>query len=233
MKTVIWTFWANEKTMSGTRKKAFQTLVNNSEVQVELITDNNYLSFEDSNLPIHKAYQYLSDTHKSDYLRFYLCHIYGGGYSDIKPFPFSWAKYFKLINEDIDLVGSPEIKETDIASQDHKKYFKDLISVHHFIMKKNCKISLSIISEINKILDTKYELLKNNNGNYHPRAVSKELDRTGVYQPTENKIYESNYPLSWNEINGRVFHKIQYENKDRICKQMPSDYNCLPDFLYR
>jgi len=44
--------------------------------------------------PLHEAYEYLSETHKADYLRTYFMHFYGGGYSDIKRSSGSWLKAF-------------------------------------------------------------------------------------------------------------------------------------------
>ena len=34
--------------------------------------------------PLHPAYEYLSETHKADYMRTYCMNFYGGGYADIK-----------------------------------------------------------------------------------------------------------------------------------------------------
>lgn len=68
--------------------------------------------------PLHKAFQYLSPVHKSDYLRAYFMHFYGGGYADIKHIHFNWFAYFeKLYNgpQDKYAIGYHEIFSYDIA----------------------------------------------------------------------------------------------------------------------
>nr|BAJ93350.1 predicted protein [Hordeum vulgare subsp. vulgare] len=47
--------------------------------------------------PIHKAYQYLSGTHQSDYARAYLMYYFGGGYTDTKHTHIDWNPYFKQL----------------------------------------------------------------------------------------------------------------------------------------
>ena len=67
----------NQK-MSSNRLNAFISLVKNIGVPVILITNNNYSNFIKKTHPIHKSFEYLSGNHKSDYMRAYLLHHYGG-----------------------------------------------------------------------------------------------------------------------------------------------------------
>ena len=59
------------------------TLRENSGCNIILIHDGNLHEWI---IPgtLHSSYKYLSYTHRSDYLRCYFSHYYGGGYSDIK-----------------------------------------------------------------------------------------------------------------------------------------------------
>ena len=44
--------------------------------------------------PLHQSFNYLSETHKADYLRTYFMRFHGGGYSDIKKTSGSWIDSF-------------------------------------------------------------------------------------------------------------------------------------------
>ena len=80
---VVFIVWFGNN-ISDNRLKALNSLINNLKVPYIIITDKNYKSFELKNKPFHKAFEYLSGNHKSDYLRAYLLNYYGGGYHDIK-----------------------------------------------------------------------------------------------------------------------------------------------------
>jgi hypothetical protein len=55
--------------------------------------------------PLHPAFKYLSYVHKSDYLRSYFMHFYGGGYADIKKYSSNnnWKECFNLLNSNTDI----------------------------------------------------------------------------------------------------------------------------------
>lgn len=76
--------------MSKNRFVAYKSLVENIGVPVILITSKNFPSFIKQSHPIHKSFDLLSGVHKSDYMRVYLLHHYGGGYHDIKHREESW-----------------------------------------------------------------------------------------------------------------------------------------------
>lgn len=49
--------------------------------------------------PLHPSYSFLSGVHRSDYLRCYLMHHYGGGYSDIKHMHFDIGPLINRLEE--------------------------------------------------------------------------------------------------------------------------------------
>ncbi len=64
-------------------------------------------------MPIHKAFPYLSLVHKSDFLRIYLMYNYGGAYTDVKHFHYDIEPYIQKLEDspdDIYAYGYPEIK---------------------------------------------------------------------------------------------------------------------------
>jgi len=64
-------------------------LKENSGVKVELITSKNLTKYIKPEDPLPEGFQYLHYVHRADYLRTYFMHHYGGGYADIKTFPYS------------------------------------------------------------------------------------------------------------------------------------------------
>jgi hypothetical protein len=71
-------------------------------------------------------------------------------------------------------------------------------------------------NEMIKLLDEKMEDLKRNPAK-HPTDCNSEL---------------SNYPIEWNEMLGRIFHKICYENIDKLLSTLPR-YVSLVNTDYR
>lgn len=206
--------------MSITRKKNLQSIIDNSGCAVTVITPENISTIEQKDNPIHKAYQYLSLTHKSDYLRAYLMYYYGGGYSDIKYVNFNWKPYFDLLENSLfDFIGYSERLPEHIASnkKEIKNFYNNLCGCGHFIFKPKSQFALKWLNRVNFILSEKFDQLKQYPGTYHPRAVF-----GGVHDPDSTDIYsESKYPLVWNEILGGIIHELMYQNFGSYTTGMP------------
>lgn len=200
--------------MSANRKRCFDSIVQTSKVTVKLITDNNLSNFLVE--PLHEGFQYLSSTHKSDYLRSYFMNFYGGGYTDIKLCEYDWNIYFDILdNSNRQFIGCPQYSPKHIAYRPYKIYFEHLIGNGHFIFKKNTDFAKLWYDTTNHVMDIKLKELKKYPGTYHPRAI------LGGVQGEPGLFSESKYPLQWNELMGRIFHKLQYENLGTFLKDMP------------
>ena len=79
----IYVLWPDESELTGNRLKNIDTIVN-SELQVIFISLKTLDRIFLKDQPVHPAFQYLSSVHKSDYLRQYIMHYYGGSYTDLK-----------------------------------------------------------------------------------------------------------------------------------------------------
>ena len=113
----IFCIWSGNNQMSENRKRCLDSLEKNAGCSVVLVTAENLHSHIIKDHPLHPAYEYLSLTHKSDYLRAYLMYHYGGGYSDIKFNSVSWEKYFSyLYNSDKQFSGYAEVRPEHVAS---------------------------------------------------------------------------------------------------------------------
>ena len=147
--------------------------------------------------PLHLAYDYLSATHKADYLRMYFMHFYGGGYSDIKVPTCNWESSFEtlLVNSELWGIGYPEISESGVANDTVRDKWQELIGNGCYIMKPNTNFTREWYQSVHKLLDEKLLELRKNPAK-HPRDCKSDI---------------SNYPLEWNEMLGRIFHLLNYK----------------------
>lgn len=158
---VIYCFWTGENEMSENRKKGYQSLVDHSGVEVKLITPHNLQEYILPNHPLHPAYKNLSLVHKSDYLRCYFMHFYGGGYCDIKPNFKNWEKAFDVLNnEEFSwVVGTTESngismgRGQGIIDKDLQYYYKHCVGTCSFICKSNTSFTTEWYLELLKRMD--------------------------------------------------------------------------------
>ncbi len=165
---IIYCFWTGENEMSENRKKGFESFAKNSGIEVKLITPKNLSEYILPDYPLHPAYDNLSLVHKSDYLRCYFMHFYGGGYSDIKTNNNNWQQAFDSLaaNTEKWLLGYTELtpfgmgKDQGIIDQDLQYYYKSCVGTGGFICRSNTKFTAEWYRELNKRMDTFEEELK-------------------------------------------------------------------------
>lgn len=209
----VYAFWFSGN-MADNRLQALKTLRESCGVNLVLIDNEKFYNYENKEIPIHKAFQYLSDVHKSDYARVYMMYFYGQGYTDVKRSSFDWNEYFeKLFYSRFDAIGYAEKKIDDVAKftindesfSFDKLNYKNFAGNGHYIFKPKTFFAKLWLLEIHKILDNKIDLLQKNPGTYHPRAVPE-----GIHNDLSSK--RMGYPIEWNEINGRIKHRLEYLN---------------------
>ena len=210
-KPKLYCFWTGNNPLTENRKKNLISL-NNTGFDVKLITPNNLNNYILSKHPLHKGYQYLSETHKSDYLRCYFMNFYGGGYSDIKQIKDSWLEQYKeLMNLDKWACGYQETSPDDIAygsnekiNKQMKENYNKLIGNGCYIFKKNTLLTNEWYKQLMLLMDNKYDNLK--------KYPSKDVRQ--VYSD------EYPYPFGWNELLGKIFHPLVYKYNDKILKSL-------------
>ncbi len=203
----LYCFWTGNNEMSENRKKNLEEIKKVTKANVKFIRNLEVYNYMIPSQPFHPAFDYLSETHKADYLRLYFMHYYGGGYTDIKKHTSSWEKYYdKLLNEkELFGIGYAEIGENGVAYKPVSQYWNLLIGNCSYIFKPNTEFTRKWISEVHLLLDNKLEELKKNPSTF----------------PQDCKEARKGYPIEWNEMLGRIFHRLNYEFNEKISRDLP------------
>ena len=202
---VIYCFWTGENKLTPNRVNGLKSLQKNSGVKVELITPKNLSKYIKPDDPLPEGYKYLSLIHKADYLRTYFMHHYGGGYADIKTFPYSWNGAFdKLENSNAYAIGYPEIGPIGVAQvenknlkEDMKNYWRLLISNCAYIFRPYTKFTKAWLDEAKRRIKMNLNKLKNHPAK-NPFGTNKD------------------YPIKWTYILGQIFHPLCLKYHDKI-----------------
>ena len=175
-----------------------------SGVPITLITKDNLSDWVKPGFPIHPAYEYLSDVHKSDYLRAYFMHHYGGGYADIKQPGGSWLPAFTKFaaNPNIWVLGYNESGPADIANIPDKVFYAKMTAIAEkllgngsYICRSGTQWTQAWIDGVHTVLDKYHANLRMN-----PAQSARATNET-----------QYGYPLAWTEICGHIFHPLCYK----------------------
>jgi len=208
----VFCVWSGHNPMSAQRIQALWSIYNNLGCPIALITPHRLNDWVLPSEPLHPAYAMLSETHKADYLRCYLMHHYGGGYSDIKHSAASWHPFFEAIQQsDALALGYTEIPngmphlEGALGEQIQREHFR-VIGLCAFIFRRQSLITSAWYAQMLSLLDRKLDQLR-----AHP--AQHPQDQYGVQLPNGSF---SSYPLHWAELLGEIFHPLIYHYRDRL-----------------
>lgn len=204
--------WAGTNPMSTQRIQALWSIYNNTRCPIVFINHQSLRDWEKPEHPYHPAFEYLSDTHKSDYIRCYLMHHYGGGWTDIKHTSTDWRPHFAALKASGALAlgyqeiadGIPHIKSP--LGDKLRANYKENIGLCAFIFKRKSLITQCWYEQLTHELDERAPELKKNPAS-HPQ------DQRDLILPTGKT---SRYPVAWAEILGEIFHPIMYQHKKQI-----------------
>ena len=198
---VVYVLWTGNNDMSLNRQKCYDSIVKNIGVKVMLITPKNINTFILKDHPFHPAYKYLSHVHKSDYLRTYLMHHYGGGYSDIKQTDTNWNDYFdNLNNSDNWCNGYTEISGGSASlDKDIQQHYSKYIGNCSYIFKPYTPLTYSWYNKLHIKLDKSLEKLK----------------KQGINNNSREDI------LPWAFLLGEHFHDCIKPYTDKVLHDLP------------
>ena len=202
----IYVFWTGNNDMSNNRKEALAELIKVSQAHIILVTNKNLNQYILESEPLHPAYNYLSETHKADYLRTYFMNFYGDGYSDIKKTTASWKQSFDdFYKSDKWIMGYKEI-DSGVAYIPIIDKWKELIGNCAYICKSQTQLTKEWYNDMIKLLDQKLDKLK-----LYPASFPQDCA----------EVSNGRYPIEWNEMLGRIFHRICYKYKDKLINTLP------------
>jgi hypothetical protein len=217
---LIWCYWSGGP-MNGNRLRSFEMMRKYMGVPICLVTDSNIEEFVVEGYPLHDTYKYLSSVHKSDYLRIYLLHHYGGGWHDIKPTKVSYLpSWDEFDNPEIYCVGKPEIKGGPAKVFDQfglwmPDYWTKLVATNRWVGRANTPFSQELYNEVNQFLDENSEDLKMNPAKH---AYDKKKNKLFAWFSGEN----NRYPLPWT-VFGNIFHPLNYKYRQHFKQTLPAD----------
>jgi len=227
---VLWCYWEGEA-MQGNRKLSFDYLQEHIGVPIALVGPENIAAFILADHPLHQAFPCLSIVHRSDYIRAYLLHFYGGAWHDIKATEVSFADCWEQFQApNLFLIGRPELPKGAAAVQlspgryigDH---WQDLVAVPAWIGRPQTPLSRDIYRELIQLLDDNLAALQK----YPARhAREKKIHRKNIFQELFVQIKclctgrNPNYPLDWT-VFGNIFHPAVYRYRDHIARNLPTD----------
>jgi FkbM family methyltransferase len=211
---VVFCTWTGTNPMSPHRAEALLSIYGQICCPVMFLNVNNIRKWEQPSSPFHAAFDFLSETHKSDYLRCYLLHHFGGGYTDLKRTTLSWMPSFELLRESPDAfgLGYKEIGPHGVApcgeplESELRRNYDKLIGNSAYIFKKDTLFTRRWIASVHSLLDAKLDMLR-----LHP--ARHPMDQTNVVLPDQSV---SQYPLRWSEMLGDIFHPLAYEFRNHL-----------------
>ena len=241
---IVYSVWVDNNPLTKNRIEALQTIKDNIGVKHVLVTPDILKSMILPDYPFHPGYKYLSRIHKSDYIRCYLMHHYGGGYSDIKRQYNSWKPYFDTINNNskIFLIGTvctskhlaiPEEyytknKFSEIKNLKRKDNQKKIAGAGYMICRPYSPFTNEWYNKLHKRLDFYFNELSLN-----PAVYSREaFDRPPEKWCNEEKDLNlrklecpkspTKYPINWNRILGQIFYPLQMKYLNHIKTDIPT-----------
>lgn len=161
VRRVIWGVWSGSNPMSANRQSGWDEVERlNAGTECVLVQPKSLGDIEIPGYPIHPAYEHLSLEHRSDYLRAYLMHLHGGGYTDIKAATHSWRPFFdRLDASNAWALGYPETGSLWVADLPRpirdlpKRYHGLLIADGAFIMRPRSPLTALWFDEVHRRLD--------------------------------------------------------------------------------
>lgn len=227
---VIWCYWEGEP-MTGNRMLSFSYLIKNIGVPVCLITPENIHLFIKQGHPLPSAYQHLSIVHRSDYVRAYLLHHYGGGWHDIKATEVSYADAWDEFKDNsIWIVGKAETKKGAANAYDSQgrympDYYEKLIAVPSWIGRANTAFSEQLLLGIEHMIN-KYSDALSRYPSKHARdkKITAKSPIKRLFQMIKF-IYQgrsTNYPLEWT-LFGNIFHPCVLLYQSHVSRNLPED----------
>lgn len=232
MQRRLFCFWTGENEIPEIRRTSIESL-SKTGLEVHLVTKGRLGEYIDT-ANLHPAFPALNLAHRSDYLRAYFMHHFGGAYCDVKRVETSWLSLFNQIEQNDSLWGGGyrEVNRHGVAniyqsavlqrrSLPHRVMarvrwrwlqlnYKRLIGNTGFIFKPRTPLTMRWWNEVNRRLDSLEPELR-----MHPATRPKE--RMGALYAGER----SQYPVPWSYLQGDILHPLTLRYRSHLLKTLP------------
>ena len=207
----LFSAWMGPGEMSETRAAALNSIILHCGVSFNFVSYKNICSWVHPDFPLHRAFFHLSAVHQCDYLRCYVLHIYGGGYTDIKNTTHNWKQFFESFNASQHLgAGYTEIGPMGVArvggqlEEDMKQNYQHIIGMCSLIMSPRSSFTSEWYDQLISLMDLNFERLVKSPAR-HPQ------DHFGAKFQDGNV---STYPFGWTEVGGDILHPLVFRHHD-------------------
>lgn len=199
----VFVVWTGRNQMSANRERSLRRLREVVGVDVVLVTPDNLDEWVIPGHPLHPAYEQLSLVHRSDYLRGYLMHHHGGGYSDVKEPIGSWIPCFEQIEaDDACWVLSYRATHANWIGKLRGRAGRTLLFRYRlvfgkgsFLMRSHTPLTAEWVARMDEILDAERDSLLSNPGEVFGAP---------------------GYALSWTDLLSRVLDPLTLKFHDHI-----------------
>ncbi len=214
MNRKLFTAWMGPGEMSEARAKAHGSIAYHCSAPLVTITKDNLFDWVDPDVPLHPAFTYLSAVHQCDYLRCYVLHVHGGGYTDIKRTVKNWNRFFDRVESSTGYFGAgyTEIGEAGVARVGGelelamRQNYTKLVGMCALILKRDTEFSREWLHRVNEFLDSKEAALCEYPAR-HPQ------DHNGARFVDGSR---SNYPIAWTGLGGDLLHPLIFQHHERF-----------------
>lgn len=214
---ILWAIWLGPDPRPR-RAASLQALRDQPGLDVRLIREP--ASLELAGHPFHPAYHHLHVVHRSDYLRAYAMHHYGGAYCDVKPLTSTVRAVIDDLNSDDDAwaIGYREVTSTYVGDLPHelggylKAHYRAVLGPSAFVFRPRSTFTTEWMRELHARLDYYHEPLQ-------------EAQAAGC----DPYAAPPQYPIRWSEILADITqplclkHQAHVRFTDRI-RPMLKDY---------
>jgi len=235
MDRVLRFYWGGPiSSMSENRRNCYRSIFKNSRIKnIEVITPDNFRTYEVAEHPIHPAFEYLSQVHQSDYMRVYVTYFHGGGWTDVKYCDSNWNQYFDLLEQNPNKDGIGH-REMIIANGEYRTHNDNhpaawCLAMSSFIFVPRSVIFKDYLTMMENILSNKLDQLKQYPGHVHPMVC---VDNHQHYTHFPEELRDYKYPLRWMEIS-ECFFTAQVPYLEKVMYGMPPAHNFMTGHNHR
>lgn len=201
----IYSFWTGDNPLTPNRRRGLESIQRlNPDIEVVLITPRNIADHLLPQHPLHPAYENLSLVHRSDYLRCYFMHFFGGGYADVKTYEHAWATSFSALRSNTlaYALGYREVSSYKAATlpgplgKDIKRHYSILIACGAFIMRPQTPLTHEWYQELLRRMD--------------------RFEAPLASHPGDTRGSNPGYPIRWTGMLGDIFQPVALKYHERL-----------------